>query len=63
MRTKDQHVLGHPALLVAQKAGHSKRKALLSQKRVSTVARTEGPDRVIKREVADVPSVRIDVTK
>ena len=46
-------MLCHPALFPAEPACNSKRKALLAQEHVSAVARSDRPDRVILREMAN----------
>jgi len=41
---EDEHVLGKPSLVAGEVGGDAEGKALLSEERVATVARTERPD-------------------
>ncbi len=52
--TKDQHVLGKPALLAPHQRGDAQREAFLAQQRVAAIARTVRHDRVLLGELDDV---------
>ena len=58
---EDQHVLGHPAFLVALVAGDAQREAFFAQQHVSAVAGVDGPDGVVLGELDDVAVLRVDV--
>ena len=50
---EDEHVLGHPALILRELRGDAQRKALLSEEGVPAVARAERPDLALFRELRD----------
>lgn len=58
---EDQHVLGHPAFLVALVAGDAQCEAFFAQQHVSAVAGVDGPDGVVLGELDDVAVLRVDV--
>ncbi len=51
---ENEHVLGHPALVLGELRGDSEREALLAEKRIAAVARAERPDFAVFRELRDV---------
>ena len=51
---EDEHVLGHPALILRHLGGDAESEALLAEERVAAIARTEGPDLAIVGELRDV---------
>ena len=50
---KDEHVLSHPALILSHLRSDTEREALLTEKSVAAVARTERPDFAIFGELGD----------
>ena len=50
---EDEHVLGHPALILGHLRSDTEREALLTEKSVAAVARTERPDFAIFGELGD----------
>ena len=56
----DDHVLGQPALLVAEEGADAERDALLAEQGVAAVARADAPDQALLGEVHDVAAVGIE---
>ena len=54
LNAQDEHVLGHPALLLAQIGGDAQGKTLLAQQHVAAVVGVDGDDGVVLGEVGDV---------
>ena len=50
---KDEHVLGHPTLILGHLRSDTKSEALLTEKSVAAVARTERPDFAVFGELGD----------
>ncbi len=57
----DDHVLGQPALALAQARGDSQGEALLAQQGVAAVAGADAPDEALLREVHDEAPVRVEI--
>jgi len=59
----NEHVLGHPALLVAEEAGDAECENIFCREGVAAVTGAEGPDGVVGGEVADIAAVGVDVAE
>ncbi|GMR35871.1 hypothetical protein PMAYCL1PPCAC_06066 [Pristionchus mayeri] len=55
----DEHVLGHPSLVLGDVGGNAEGEALLAQKRVASLSRSERPDLSLGRAVGDEDTVGI----
>ena len=54
LASEDQHVLCHPAFVLAEVRGDTKREAFLAEKHVSAVCRVYGYDRIVFGEMHDI---------
>lgn len=55
----DKHMFSHPALIIGDAAGDAQSEALLSQKGVSTISRTEAHNQTVVRNVRDDCLLRV----
>ena len=62
LNAEDQHVLSHPALVLALVGSDTQCEALLAQQNVSAVCGVDGPDRVLLRELNDISLLGINVS-
>ena len=62
LNAEDQHVLSHPALVLALVGSDTQCEALLAQQNVSAVCGVDGPDRVLLGELNDVSLLGINVS-
>ena len=58
---QNEHMLCHPALVLAEEGGYSECKALLAEQHVAAVCRVYGNYRIFFGEVQDVPVFRLYV--
>ena len=61
LHAENEHVLGEPALLTAQRGGDAQREALLAEQRVAAVAGVDGHNEVFLREVRDIALVGVEL--
>src|SRR5699024_5155445 len=59
--SEDEHVLSHPALILALIRGDSESEALLAEKNISAVCGVYGPDSVVLGELNDVSVLGVNI--
>src|ERR1700751_24084 len=63
LQAKDQHVLGHPALLARHPARNSQRKTFLAEKRITAIAGANAPDQFFFRKMKNKAPLGVKVTE
>src|SRR4030095_1609459 len=59
--TDDEHMLGEPALLLAELAGNPQRETFFCQQRVTAIARADAPDGVILRIMTNEAALDVEI--
>src|SRR5215472_15979653 len=59
--TDNQHVFGKPAFALTELACNSQRQTFFRQQRVATVARSDAPNRIVLRVMADEAPFHIEI--
>src|SRR5208282_167778 len=63
LQAEDQHVLGEPAFVAAERTCDSKRETFLAEQCVAAVAAADRDDRVVLREVANQAALGIKIER